>query len=86
MKKKKFELKFKNLPNGQKEKAIFIDGEKFEYSVDMERYKEVCKMGPQFRAAAQVDIEEHFAKCLSEFVGHAVTSKDIISAIQTGLI
>lgn len=83
--KKRFEVKVRR--NGKHiEKAIFIDGEFFDWTVDQESLREVAKMGPEYLAAAQKDIERHFLQSLSEMVGRDLTAKDFVKALQTGWI
>lgn len=84
--KKKFEVKLGVHPDGSMEKAVFIDNEKLDYSIDISAYREACRMGPHFKLAVQKDIEKHFTKSVSEVVGRYVTIDDIKTAIQTGYI
>ena len=84
--KKKFEVKFRQHPKGHKEKAIFIDGEKLDYSIDKFAYQEVAKMGPAYRMSVQKDIERHFVESVSQFLKRNVTIEDIKKAITTGWI
>lgn len=84
--KKKFEVKFRMHPNGSMEKDVFIDGVKLDYSVDISAYREASSWGPMYKQAVQEDIEKHFTKSVSEFIGRKVTIDDIKNAIQTGWI
>jgi hypothetical protein len=84
--KKKFEVKMRPAQGGGIEKAIFIDGELLDWSVDMNSYFEAMKMGPQFRREIQKSIEKHFIESVSEVLGRHVTMDDIKTAISTGWI
>lgn len=84
--KKKFEVKMRSGSNGVIEKAIFIDGELLDWSIDMTSLAEAMRMGPQFFRAAQKDIAKHFCESVSETIGRKVDEKDIKKAIMTGWI
>ena len=84
--KKKFEVKIRKNSDGSIDKAIFIDDELLDWSIDMNSYMEACKMGFQYRRAVQRDIEKHFVDSVSDFVGRYVTMEDIKKAIKTGWI
>ena len=83
---KKFEVKMQRHGNGTVEKAIFIDGEKLDWSVDLSSYVEAVKMGHAFQREAQRDIERHFVQSVSDFVGRKVTVDEIKKATMTGWI
>lgn len=72
--------------NGTLEKAIFIDDEMLDWSIDMSSFVEAVKMGPTFMRAVQRDIERHFIDSVSDFLGRKVTMEDIKEAIKTGWI
>lgn len=84
--KKRFEVKFFQHADGYKEKDVFIDGEKLEYSIDISSYLEASKMGLVYKLAVQRDIERHFCESVSEVLGRKVTVEDIKRAIITGWI
>jgi hypothetical protein len=84
--KKRFEVKFRQHPDGFVEKDVFIDGERLDYSINLSDYFEAAKMGAQFKKAVQEDIVRHFTESVSEFLGRRVTIKDIENAIKTGWI
>lgn len=84
--KKTFEVKFRQHPDGYQEKAVFIDNEKLEYSIDISSYREASKMGLVYKMAVQKDIEKHFTEAVSEVIGRKVTLDDIKKAIATGWI
>jgi hypothetical protein len=81
-----FEVKMRKGNNGTIEKAIFIDGEILDWSVDISSLMEAMKMGPKFYRAAQRDIEKHFTESVSEVVGRHVSADDIKEAIKIGWI
>lgn len=81
----KFEVKMRQNKGGV-EKAIFIDNELLDWSVDLSSLAEAAKMGQKFYRAAQRDIEKHFVESVSEFIGRKVTPDDIKKATITGWI
>lgn len=80
----RFEVKMRRHPGGELEKAIFIDNQKLDWSIDISSYLEACKMGLQYKLAVQSDIAKHFVESVGEFVGRHVTMAEIKSAIKTG--
>lgn len=68
------------------QKAIFIDGEHFDWSVDEESLKEAAAMGEIYFQAVQKDIAKHFLDSLSEVVGREVTLAEFNQALITGEI
>lgn len=81
----RFEVKMRENRGGV-EKAIFINNELLDWSVDISSLMEAAKMGPKFYRAAQRDIEKHFVESVSEFIGRKVTPEDIKKATITGWI
>jgi hypothetical protein len=84
--KARFEVMMRKGKGGNIEKAIFIDGEFLDWSVDMSSLAEAFQMGPKFYKAAQKDIERHFTESVSEVLGRKVTAEDIKLATKTGWI
>lgn len=84
--KKRFEVMCRKLDDGTLEKAIFIDGEKLDYSIDITAYMDACRMGPAMKLAVQRDIERHFTESVSEVVGRKLTIEDIKKALKNGWI
>jgi hypothetical protein len=84
--KKRFEVKMRPGNNGKVEKAIFIEDELLDWSIDMSSYMEAMKMGPMYRREIQKSIEEHFIDSVSDFLGRKVTMIEIKTAIKTGWI
>ncbi len=84
--KKRFEVKMRKGNNGTVEKAIFIDDELLDWTIDMSSYMEAMKMGTMYRREAQKDIERHFIDSVSDFLGRKITMNEIKEAIKTGWI
>lgn len=82
----RFETKMRKRSDGAIEKAIFINGEQLDWSVDASSLMEAARMGPTFFRVVQRDIEKHFVDSVSEFVGRKVTPDEIKTAIKTGWI
>ena len=81
--KKKFEVRmFHEL--GALRKAIFIDDQELDWSVDTASLHDAWKMGPKFFRSVQRDIEKHFVESVSDFIGRKVTPEDIKEATKTG--
>lgn len=85
MEKKRFEVKIIKGKNGPI-KRIFVDGQFFDWDVDRKSLEECKKMGPEYLAAAEKDIQKHFMESLSEFVGREITPIDLLKAIKLGWI
>lgn len=83
---KRFEVKIRKGDSGTVEKAIFIDGEMLDWSVDITSLLEAYRMGPQYAKAAQKDVEKHFTESVSEVLGRWVTADDIKRATKIGWI
>ena len=84
-KRKKFEVKMR-LHSGMIEKAIFIDNEMLDWTLDISSYLECRKMGTEYKHAAQQDIEKHFIDSVSDFLNRKVTIDEIKAAIKIGWI
>lgn len=83
--KKRFEVKTR-MKNGGLENAIFIDGEMLDWSIDLSSLEEARKMGKEYFAVAQRDIESHFLKSVQDFLGREIKTTDIQEATKTGWI
>jgi len=81
---KRFEVKMRRHPGGEIEKAVFVDGEQLDWSIDISSYMEACKMGLQYKLAVQRDIAKHFVDSVSEVVGRHITVEEIKAAIKSG--
>ncbi len=84
--KKRFEVRMMKAKNGVFEKAIFIDGEKLDWAIDMSSYADALKMGPIYQREIQKSIENHFVSSCADFLGRKVTINEIKEAIKTGWI
>lgn len=81
-----FQAMMRKGDNETVEKAIFIDGELLDWSVDVSSLMEAMSMGPKYFKAVQRDIEKHFTDSVSETVGFKCTAQDIKEAIKVGWI
>lgn len=82
----RFEVKIRMGNNEALERAIFIGGEKLDWSINMHSLLEAKLMGPSYFAEVQKDIAKHFVESVSDFIGRKVTIEEIESAIKTGWI
>ena len=83
---KKFEVRRRFMPNGTWNRAIFIDGEKFDWSVDQQSLIQAAQMGHEYLKAARTDIQKHFLECLSEFLHRNVTAEEFAQTQKTGWV
>jgi len=79
----KFEVRMQGAA-GTVKKAIFIDNELLDWSIDIGSLMEAQRMGPEYFRAAQRDIQKHFVESVSEFVGRKFTAAEIQIATTTG--
>lgn len=84
--KKRFEVKMRSDGQGGIEKAVFIDGEILDWSIDVESYLKMVRLGPVYAKQAQDDISKHFVESVSDFLKRRVTIQDIENATRTGWI
>ena len=88
--KRKFEVKMRVLgPNPQEdgvEKAVFIDGKKLDFKIDVLRFLEAKHKGINFLIEEQQKIEKEFVKSVSEALGRKVTTEEIKRATLAGWI
>jgi hypothetical protein len=86
----KFEVKMRSLgPHPAKdgvEKAVFIDGKKLDFKIDVLRFLEAKSKGYNFLIEEQKKIEKEFTKSVSDFLGRKVTSEQIKKATLEGWI
>jgi hypothetical protein len=68
------------------EKAVFVDGKKLDFSIDVVRFLEARRKGPKYLFEEQKRIEKAFVKSVSEAVGRRVTVKEIKKATEEGWI
>jgi hypothetical protein len=88
--KRKFEVKMRPLgPNPKEdgvEKAVFIDGRKLDFKIDVLRFLETKQKGINFLIEEQKKIEREFVKSVSEAIGRRVTTDEIKRATIEGWI
>lgn len=87
--KSKFEVKMRFLGSDPKdgiEKAVFIDGKKLDFTIDVFRFLDSKFMGYEYVIEEQKKIEKEFIKSVSEFLGRQVTIQEIKKAIIEGWI
>ncbi len=84
--KKRFKVKWYKDTDGKVKKAVFIDNEIIDYSVDLESLKKISSLGEEYKRIALKDIEKHFMECLSDTVGRKITENELRQAIETGWI
>lgn len=87
--KKSFEVKMRPLgstPQDGIEKAVFVDGQKLDFKIDVIRFLEAKKAGPHYMRQIQKEIEENFIKSVSDALGRRVTVEEIKVATATGWI
>lgn len=86
----KFEVKMRPLgPDPTKdgvEKAVFIDGKKLDFTIDVVRFLEAKSKGYNFLIEEQKKIEKEFIKSVSDFLGRKVTVDEIKKATLEGWI
>lgn len=86
----KFEVKMRPLGPDPKrdgiEKAVFIDGKKLDFKIDVTRFLEAKQKGINFLVEEQKKIEREFVRSVSEALGRKVTVEDIKRATLEGWI
>ena len=87
--KKRFEVRMRRLgtdPKDGVEKAVFVDGKKLDFKIDVLRFLEAKNMGVERMIEEQKRVEREFTKSVSEALGRRVTKQDIKRAILEGWI
>jgi hypothetical protein len=88
--KHKFEVKMRALgPNPKQdgvEKAVFVDGQKLDFKIDVIQFLEAKQKGIQYLIQEQKKIEKAFVKSVSEAIGRKVTTEEIKKATIEGWI
>jgi hypothetical protein len=88
--KHKFEVKMRPLgPNPQQdgvEKAVFLDGKKLDFKIDVLRFLEAKQKGISYLIQEQQKIEREFIKVVSDALGRKVTVDEIKRATIEGWI
>lgn len=68
------------------EKAVFVDGRKIDFSIDVVRFLEARQKGPKYLAQEQRRIEREFVESVSDALGRRVTTEEIKRATAEGWI
>lgn len=88
--KHKFEVKMRPLGPDPKrdgvEKAVFLDGKKLDFRIDVLRFLEAKSKGVNQLVQEQQKIEREFVKAVSEALGRKVTTEEIKRATIEGWI
>lgn len=88
--KKKFRVMMRPLGSDPQrdgvEKAVFVDDKKLDFTIDVIRFLEAKRMGPDHLFREQKRIEREFVKSVSEAVGRRVTVDEIKRATSEGWI
>jgi hypothetical protein len=88
--KRRFQVMMRRLgPDIQKdglEKAVFVDGKRLDFSIDVVRFLEARSKGPKYLFEEQRRIEKAFVKSVSDAVGRRVTADEIKRATAEGWI
>ena len=71
---------------GTLEKIYYINGEHFDWAIDIPSLAEAMKMGPKYFKAIKEDIQKHFVDCVSEVLNRQVSLEEIKTAIKTNWI
>ena len=70
-------------------KILAVDNEGFDWGIDEEGLKKAAlkiKKDPHMREMYVGNIQKHFIKSMSEFLGKEVTLKEVNDAIESGSI
>lgn len=88
--KKKFRVMMRALGSDPQrdgvEKAVFVDGKKLDFTIDVLRFLEAKRKGPKYLFEEQKKIEREFVRSVSEAVGRRITVEDIKRATVEGWI
>lgn len=68
------------------EKAVFVDGRKLDFTIDVVRFLEARQKGPKYLVQEQRRIEREFVEIVSEALGRRVSAEDIKRATVEGWI
>lgn len=68
------------------EKAVFVDGKKIDFSIDVLRFLEARQKGPKYLIEEQKRIERQFVKAVSDALGRRVTVEEVKKASAEGWI
>ncbi len=88
--KHKFEVKMRVLGSDPKkdgvEKAVFIDGKKLDFKIDILKFLEAKNKGINYLIKEQKRIEKEFIKVVSDAVGRRITREELKIATIEGWI
>lgn len=88
--KHKFEVKMRVLGSDPKkdgvEKAVFVDGKKLDFKIDILRFLEAKGRGVDHMIREQKRIESEFIKAVSDAVGRRITKEELKRATIEGWI
>lgn len=87
--KHKFEVKMRMLGSDPKdgvEKAVFVDGKKLDFKIDVLRFLEAKRKGIAYLLEEQKKIEKEFIRAVSDAVRRKVTVDEIKRATIEGWI
>ena len=62
------------------EKAVFLDGKKLDFSIDVVRLLAAKQKGPEKLREEQARVERQFSRVVSEAIGRRVTAGEIMRA------
>lgn len=86
----KFEVKMRVLGSDPKkdgvEKAVFVDGKKLDFKIDVLRFLEAKSRGIDEMIREQKRIESEFIKAVSDAVGRRIRPSELKRAILEGWI
>lgn len=68
------------------EKAVFLDGRKLDFRIDVVRFLEAKQKGINYLIQEQQKIEREFVKAVSDALGRKVTADEIKRATIEGWI
>jgi hypothetical protein len=88
--KHRFEVKMRVLGSDPQkdgiEKAVFIDGKKLDFKIDVLRFLEAKTLGVESMIREQKRIEVEFIRSVSEAIGRRVTKEELKMATIEGWI
>lgn len=81
--------KFTNPETKERYKAIFIDGQVFDWHIDRKSLVEAKRFAqndPVMKQSIYTDIQSHFMHSFCEFIGKKITLEELNEALMTGRI
>jgi hypothetical protein len=80
-------MKFIEIKDHNGYRAIFVDGELFDWEMDLDGLQEAKKFhsgNPILKKSIEGDIQTHFLQSFSEFIGHSITLNEVVEGIRNG--